>query len=245
VNLYGSLSTKYKMGKLINLINQKFGRLTVIERGENDKYKNARWWCRCDCGNPELVLATSTSLLSGHTQSCGCYRLEQLKNACKKQNTYDLSGDYGIGYTTKGEKFYFDLEDYELIKNYYWAFDKDGYVYTTINNMRLSLHRFVMNISDDDSYVDHIKHNNYDNRKIYLRIVTPSQNQMNRRKTSKNTSGVVGVSWINERHKWLAQIVVNGKAFNLGRYNNFNDAVKVRRDAENKYFGEYSYNNSK
>lgn len=34
-------------------------------------------------------------------------------------NTYDLSGEYGIGYTTKGEEFWFDLEDYDKIKSIY------------------------------------------------------------------------------------------------------------------------------
>ena len=38
------------MGKLINLLGQKFGRLTVIERLENNKYNNARWLCECECG---------------------------------------------------------------------------------------------------------------------------------------------------------------------------------------------------
>ena len=36
----------------------------------------------------------------------------------KKYNTYDLSGEYGIGYTSKGEEFYFDLDDYDKIKDY-------------------------------------------------------------------------------------------------------------------------------
>lgn len=30
-------------------------------------------------------------------------------------NTYDLSGEYGIGYTSNGEQFYFDKEDFCLI----------------------------------------------------------------------------------------------------------------------------------
>ena len=32
-------------------------------------------------------------------------------------NVYDLSGEYGIGYTAKGEKFLFDKDDFEKIKN--------------------------------------------------------------------------------------------------------------------------------
>ena len=31
------------MGKFINLIGQKFGKLTVIERAENDSQGNAQW----------------------------------------------------------------------------------------------------------------------------------------------------------------------------------------------------------
>lgn len=59
------------MGKRINLIGQKFGRLTVLEHGERTKDKRIRWICLCDCGTFTNVL--SHSLQSGNTQSCGCY----------------------------------------------------------------------------------------------------------------------------------------------------------------------------
>ena len=37
----------------------------------------------------------------------------------RKENIYDLSGEFGIGYCTNtGSPFYFDLEDYNKIKNY-------------------------------------------------------------------------------------------------------------------------------
>ena len=38
----------------------------------------------------------------------------------KKYNTYDLSGEYGIGYSNSGKEFYFDLDDYDLIKEIYY-----------------------------------------------------------------------------------------------------------------------------
>ena len=53
----------------------------------------------------------------------------------KKYNTYDLSGEYGIGYTTKGEKFLFDLEDYEKIKDYCWCVDKTDTVVQEMTNL--------------------------------------------------------------------------------------------------------------
>ena len=57
----------------------KYGRLTVIKRGENDKQGNARWYCQCDCGNPELYLARGYGLRNGHIQSCGCLKLETVQ----------------------------------------------------------------------------------------------------------------------------------------------------------------------
>lgn len=65
-----------------DLTNQKFNRLTVIERTGSNKYKQALWRCKCDCGNEKIVV--SYSLIQGTTVSCGCYGKEQRINAHKK-----------------------------------------------------------------------------------------------------------------------------------------------------------------
>ena len=59
-----------------------------------------------------------------------------------------------------------------------------------------------------------------------------------------NTSGVTGVSWDKAENKWKAQIGINNKMIHLGRFDNFDEAVKARQEAEQKYFGEYSYDSS-
>ena len=92
--------------------------------------------------------------------------------------------------------------------------------------------------------VDHIKHNTYDNRKKYLRIGTIADNNANRVKLKNNTSGVTGVSFHKGTQKWQAYISRNGKRKYLGLFSDFNDAVEVRKKAENKYFKEWSYANS-
>lgn len=33
------------MSKVVDMTNQKYGLLTVIKRGENDKFGKAQWWC--------------------------------------------------------------------------------------------------------------------------------------------------------------------------------------------------------
>ena len=62
------------MGALKNLVGQKYGRLTVIARAENDKSGHAQWLCKCDCGRE--VIVQGKCLKSGNAQSCGCLRKE-------------------------------------------------------------------------------------------------------------------------------------------------------------------------
>jgi hypothetical protein len=145
-----------------------------------------------------------------------------------------LSGEYGIGWTDKGKEFYFDLEDYDKIKDYYWSECK-GYICTSDCGMRM--HRLILEVDDKSKDVDHRDHNKTNNRKSNLRICTRSQNSMNRQ-------NVVGVFWDKSRNKWLAQIKKNYKTIHLGRFDKFEDALKSRKEAEEKYFGEYSYDNS-
>lgn len=58
-----------------NLINQKFGKLTVLERAQNDKYNHSQWICKCSCG--QIVVVRGTRLKSGITKSCGCLKIEK------------------------------------------------------------------------------------------------------------------------------------------------------------------------
>lgn len=51
-----------------------------------------------------------------------------------------------------------------------------------------------------------------------------------------NTSGVKGVSWNKEKEAWDAYIGIHGKRVRLGRYENFEDAVKARKRAEEEYY---------
>lgn len=233
------------MSRCDNLIGQKFGRLTVIERTENyvtpKGTKHSRWLCKCDCGNPNFIIVTGTHLKSGHTKSCGCFKIDTQFKTHKKYNTYDLSGEYGIGYASNTNKpFYFDLEDYDKIKNYSWSISANGYVvaYIDKDNPMCLLHRLIM---QTDKHVDHINHDKLNNCKSNLREVTASQNGMNKELLTRNTSGATGVDWMPSIKKWRARIKVGDKELHLGVFDVFEDAVKVRKEAENKYYGEYVY----
>lgn len=58
------------MPKLIDLVGKRFGRLVVIKRVENDKWRASCWLCQCDCKNE--IIVRGASLKGGNTKSCGC-----------------------------------------------------------------------------------------------------------------------------------------------------------------------------
>ena len=98
-----------------------------------------------------------------------------------------------------------------------------------------------------DMVVDHKHGSNTlnDNRKSNLRVATFEENSYNTTLRSNNTSGVTGVNWEKRRNKWQAYITVNKKRIYLGLFDNIEDAIRVRKEAESKFFGEYSHDNSR
>ena len=105
-----------------NLEGNTFGYLYVLGIDEENprQSKEINWKCKCRCGN--IITATTHSLIRGNTTSCGCRQKERASEANKKYNKYDLSGECGVGITTNtNTKFYFDIEDYDIIKNYAWS----------------------------------------------------------------------------------------------------------------------------
>jgi len=217
----------------IDITGKQFNFLTVEKYlGEG----SGLWLCKCDCGN--YTKARRNSLETGSKKSCGCWK--NIQNRLKKKfNFFKEKDDYIIGYDEKGKEFYIDLEDLNKIKDFYWSVSYNGYVNTNRNNTRISLHRFIMNTEENET-IDHINHVVYDNRKNNLRICTDHQNVCNKKIAINNKSGKTGVYW--DKNRWRSFIFYNGKTINLGSYTNFEDAVNVRKEAEQKYFGEFAYN---
>jgi hypothetical protein len=221
----------------------KYGKITVIKRMEKAKNGHIQWLCKCDCGNEKLIVGSS--LTSGRTRSCGCMSCIVVHN--RKQNTYDLSGEYGIGYTISGEEFYFDLNDYEKIKDYCWYLSSDGYVKTNkyvdelSRQIKLFMHRLIFDDLKNNEMVDHIYHKKNDNRKSQLRIVSNQQNNFNHGLSKNNTSNHTGVYWHKKHNKWEALICYDKRIIYLGLYDLYEEAVNAREDAEIKYFKQYKY----
>lgn len=227
------------MGKLIDLTGRKFGRLTVIKKGEKVKHgKPAKWLCKCDCGNELFV--TSYSLRSGNTKSCGCLANELSAERMKKRfkgNHYEFFDDYVIGYASNTEEqFFIDLEDYEKIKNITWVSHHSGYIVST--NGAIRLHQFIMGKAPDGMFIDHIDRKRLNNRKNNLRYCSPQQNATNRTVNKNNEFGVSGVHRITKKNfPYGVSIGANGKLFK-GQYKTLEEAIKARLKKEKELFGD-------
>ena len=69
--------------KKLDLTNQKFNRLTVLELSDK-RGKKVMWKCRCDCGN--ITFVETCNLRGNRTKSCGCYKMDGLLSRSTKHN---------------------------------------------------------------------------------------------------------------------------------------------------------------
>lgn len=221
-----------------NLIDCEFGRLIV--RKYNGKINKKHFWlCDCICGTKNISIRED-SLLRKDTESCGCIVIENNKKMFSKKNIYDLSHSFGIGFTSNtNNEFYFDLEDYDKIKNYCWR-ENDGYIVTTIDGKEVKMSRFIKNSIDVLIEVDHENRNRKDNRKNNLRNCSHFENSRNKSISVLNKSGVTGVSWSKEKQCWQISITINFKQKHLGYNKNIENAIFIRLKAEKELFGDFA-----
>jgi hypothetical protein len=121
---------------------------------------------------------------------------------------------------------------------------RNGYLNTAIFGKEYFVHRIVWAIHTNkklsDYEIDHINGKRDDNRIINLRIVNKNQQNKNLSVRNDNTSGIKGVSYDKNRKQWEAKIQSDNKKIFLGRFKIIEDAIAARKQAEQKYFGEYS-----
>ena len=224
-----------------DLTGRMFGRFIVLCQDEDhvcstNGRRSARWLCQCTCDDKTIKSVLGSELKNGGTKSCGCLAVESLAQRNQKENKKDLSGDYGIIWSTNtNEEIYFDLEDSDKILQHTWFVGGTGYATTRIDNKSVKMHIYL-----GYKKYDHHNRNKLDNRKENLWRCTSEENNRNVSIGKNNTSGFIGVHYDNSRGKYVASICVSGKRMHIGYFENKNDAVIARLQAEAKYFGEFA-----
>jgi len=80
----------------VNILGQRFGRLTVLSWVGTDAQRGSMWKCRCDCGE-ERVVRRRNLITPGNTVSCGCHRSDVQTYRLRKHG----NAGNGLGDRTK------------------------------------------------------------------------------------------------------------------------------------------------
>jgi hypothetical protein len=159
------------------------------------------------------------------------------------KNQYEVRGDTTAIYCESPEglvEVYIDTEDLPLLleKNWTWRC-----YYKTSNHMycygaqNTALHRFLMK-PPKGAIVDHEDRNPLNNRRNKLSVVSSSESNRNRSVFKNNTSGYPGVTLNRKSGKWKSVLRINGKEMFLGYFEDVNDAIAIRKEAEAEYWGK-------
>ena len=236
----------------IEMINKKFGRLLVkkeVGKNSNGSYIDE---CECDCGNTHR--ANGCKLRDGSIKSCGCLQKELLALRSKKEIKWEIINDNVVKGTTNnlgGINFYIDYEDFIKCKDVCWCAQyseksRTYYIHGKTDSGECEyLHRFILGLSNGNNVeVDHKDHDGTNNTKKNLRVGSRAQNAMNMSKFNITESGHHGVSWNKEINRWMVEIWENKNRRYLGSFSDLDEAIKTRKEAEEKYYKEWSYDNS-
>lgn len=227
------------MGKKLDLTDKKFGRLLVISEAPKyimpSGYKARKWNCICDCGAEREVF--QNSLTTGVTQSCGCYRIEQLPS----------NRDSAKGLRTGCDRSDPRYNVWSMMVQRCYEKNHDSYkIYGGVG--KLVCERwlgkgavgFKSFCEDMGERPEGFKLDRINNDLGYYpencRWVADKTSVINRGLSRNNTSGVKGVTWHDHYGRWCAQIGVDYSNVILGYYEDWFDAVCARKSGELVYF---------
>ena len=118
----------------------------------------------------------------------------------------------------------------------------DGYGQVYIDSVAYKSHRiiFMMHYGYVSDQIDHIDGNPLNNKIENLRAVTSSQNQLNRKISTKNKTGHKGVCVHTQTGRYHVRLTINGLNKSFGLYEDLELAGLVAQMAREKYHGEFA-----
>ena len=214
---------------VVDLTDKLIGCNKVLYRVPAPRGTNAWWRIKCvHCGREKNEMGSRLRLPKYQSCMCQGKKVRGMKD-------YEIREDGVYIKDTNGTVFIIDESDLSLVSKYTWlaSVTTKGKTYVRCSYLKESLHRFLLD-PPKDKVVDHINGNTLDNRRSNLRVCTHTENMQNQKLRTNNSTGVTGVSKCGKRYR--AVIRVNKKDIHLGVYDTLDEAKKVRKEAEAKYF---------
>lgn len=201
-----------------DLTGKRFGQLTVLSGERRSGSSRHYWRCRCDCGGETLVEASH--LKNGHTKSCGCYR-----KMLPQRRSLDLQG-HRYGRLTVLEAY----RTPESSDGEYWRCrcDCGNTVVCHKESLRSGNTRSCGCLREE------MRKENM-RKGIHFEAGTCIERIASQKLCANNTSGRRGV-YQRENRRWRAAIGFQGKVYNLGTFDRFEDAVSARVQAEQELY---------
>lgn len=192
-----------------------FGRLTVKEFAEKKNGKRY-WLCQCVCGTTKIV--QESHLLTGHTKSCGC-----LSRGMKASRAVDLRGQrfgrlIALEKTAKRKK-----------QCVVWKCLCDCGKEIECSSEMLTRGK----VRSCGCLQEETRKENME-KAIHFVDGTCIEKIASQNLISTNTSGHRGVSR-RKNGTWRACLNFQGKRYDLGTYQTFEEAVAARLDGESMY----------
>ena len=196
----------------LSIIGQKYNMLTVLELSDKrNSYGRQLYKCRCDCGN--IKYATRANLLRDEIKNCGCVYRQP-----KKDLTGMRFGRLIAIEPTKSNKTTLTI----------WRCKCDCGKETFVRS-----HDLIAGNTKSCGCLQRDKV-----RELYINGTAPSKLK-SQKPRSTNTSGVTGVWYDESRGKWTAEIMFQRRKYFLGRFDEKNNAVTARKEAEEHIYGPF------
>lgn len=145
-----------------------FDYLTIIKEVKPRYYngkKHRRVLCKCVCGKETDV--SLYTLLHGRVHSCGCKRVDSIRENMKKKNVFHVMGTVTKMYDSDNHWVLIDTDDVPKIKEKYYHYNKQRNAFCH-NNTGETLPRIIMGV--DNKHVVVYKNDYKDCRKECLFI---------------------------------------------------------------------------
>ncbi|GAA0863562.1 hypothetical protein [Paraclostridium tenue] len=132
------------------------------------------------------------------------------------------------------KRFKIDKKDTDKVLRIKWSYVfRDNSFVNRKTNYRLEY--YLLDIDKTKNKIIFINNDKSDFRRSNLKVVTIKEYKK-QFKHVNNTSGINGVSFDKSKNRWRSKISHAGRNINLGTFQNKEDAIKARKDAENLYF---------
>lgn len=198
-------------------IGNKYGNLLILD-SKREKNKTF-WYCKCDCGIAKWIRADAVK--GGKTRSCGCTQYVDLLN--KK-----------LGRLTVIEK----TDKRSKKGSVVWKCKCDCGNTIEVSSNDLNKTRSCGCIRKEKCKLigKKMAKASYDKNVIEdVNVAALKKDTL----FKHNTSGVTGVCYDTHNKKWFAQIYFKNKCHRLGWYNKKEDAIKARKEAEERLHKEF------